>query len=262
MSQTATKTLVCQICKKPKSPNSGMVAELIRPSLLEYIKKETPGLDSKGFICFDDLGESRKNYVKEVLQEEIGELSALDKEVIESLEQHEILSSDISKQFEKKLTFGERLSDHIAEFGGSWKFLITFGTVLLIWIAINGVLLVTHAFDPYPFILLNLILSCLAAVQAPIIMMSQNRAEARDRLRAENDYKVNLKAELEIRHLHEKIDHLLSRQYNRLFEIQQIQIECWKNSDINGKAEFHLRRSATILHVRSDSLRQIHDRMI
>ena len=202
-----------------------MVAELIRPSLLEFIKKETPGLDSKGFICFDDLGEFRKDYVKDVLQEEIGELSALDQEVIESLQQHEILSSDISKQFEKKLTFGERLSDQIAEFGGSWKFLISFGAVLLIWIAINGVILVTHAFDPYPFILLNLILSCLAAVQAPIIMMSQNRAEARDRLRAENDYKVNLKAELEIRHLHEKIDHLLRRQYNRLFEIQQIQIE-------------------------------------
>ena len=143
----------------------------------------------------------------------------------ESLEQHEILSSDISKQFERKLTFGERLSDQIAEFGGSWKFLISFGAVLVIWIAINGVILVTHAFDPYPFILLNLILSCLAAVQAPIIMMSQNRAEARDRLRAENDYKVNLKAELEIRHLHEKIDHLLRRQYNRLFEIQQIQVE-------------------------------------
>jgi len=202
-----------------------MVAELVRPSLLEFIKKEMPALDSKGFICLDDLGGFRKDYVKEVLEEEIGELSALDKEVIESLHQHEILSSDLSKQFEKKLTFGERLSDHIAEFGGSWKFLITFGAVLLIWIVINGVLLVTHAFDPYPFILLNLILSCLAAVQAPIIMMSQNRAEARDRLRAENDYKVNLKAELEIRHLHEKIDHLLRRQYNRLFEIQQIQIE-------------------------------------
>jgi uncharacterized membrane protein len=97
--------------------------------------------------------------------------------------------------------------------------------VLFIWIVVNGVLIVTHAFDPYPFILLNLILSCLAAVQAPIIMMSQNRAEARDRLRADNDYKVNLKAELEIRHLHEKLDHLLRRQYNRLFEIQQIQIE-------------------------------------
>ena len=225
MSKTVAAPLVCHVCKKPKPPNSGMIAELIRPSLLEFIKKKLPDLESKAFICLADLGEFRKDYIKEVLEDEIGELSALDQEVIESLEQHEILSSDISKQFERKLTFGERLSDHIAEFGGSWKFLISFGAVLVVWIAINGVILVTQAFDPYPFILLNLILSCLAAVQAPIIMMSQNRAEARDRLRAENDYKVNLKAELEIRHLHEKIDHLLRRQYNRLFEIQQIQIE-------------------------------------
>ncbi|PYI96301.1 MAG: hypothetical protein DME98_13055 [Verrucomicrobia bacterium] len=225
MSKTVATPVICQVCKKPKSPNSGMIADLIRPSLFEFIKKKLPDVDSKGFICLADLGEFRKDYIKEVLEDEIGELSALDQEVIESLEQHEILSSDISKQFERKLTFGERLSDHIAEFGGSWKFLISFGAVLVVWIAINGVILVTHAFDPYPFILLNLILSCLAAVQAPIIMMSQNRAEARDRLRAENDYKVNLKAELEIRHLHEKIDHLLRRQYNRLFEIQQIQIE-------------------------------------
>jgi uncharacterized membrane protein len=225
MSKTGTALLVCQICKKPKSPNDGMIADLIRPSLLEFIKKKVPDLDGKGFICLDDLGGFRKDYIKEVLEDEIGELSALDQEVVASLEQHEILSSDIEKQFLKKLTFGERLSDHIAEFGGSWKFLISFGAVLLIWIAINGVILATRAFDPYPFILLNLILSCLAAVQAPVIMMSQNRAETRDRLRAENDYKINLKAELEIRHLHEKLDHLLRRQYNRLFEIQQIQIE-------------------------------------
>jgi len=225
MSKTEHAPAVCQICKKPKSPNSGMIGELVRPSLLEFIKKRVPEWDDKGFICLDDLGEFRKDYIKEVLEDEIGELSALDQEVIESLQQHEILSSDLEKQFEKKLTFGERLSDRIAEFGGSWKFLISFGAVLLIWIAINGVILATHAFDPFPFILLNLILSCLAAVQAPVIMMSQNRAEARDRLRAENDYKINLKAELEIRHLHEKLDHLLRRQYNRLFEIQQIQIE-------------------------------------
>src|SRR5213596_2250081 len=225
MSQSATTPLICQICKKHKSPHGGMVAELIRPTLLEFIKKEKPDLDSKGFLSFDDMGDFRKDYVKEVLQDEIGELSALDQEVIESLEQHEILSADIEKQFERKLTFGERLSDRIAEFGGSWKFLITFGAVIVVWIGANAVLLATTAFDPYPFILLNLILSCLAAVQAPVIMMSQNRAEARDRLRAENDYKVNLKAELEIRHLHEKIDHLLRRQYNRLFEIQQIQVE-------------------------------------
>ena len=225
MSKAVAALVICEVCKKPTSPHSGMVAELIRPSLLDFIKKKLPDLDSKAFICFEDLGKFRKDYIKEVLEDEIGELSVLDQEVIESLEQHEILSADIEKQFEKKLTFGERLSDRIAEFGGSWKFLITFGAVIVVWIGANAVLLATTAFDPYPFILLNLILSCLAAVQAPVIMMSQNRAEARDRLRAENDYKVNLKAELEIRHLHEKIDHLLRRQYNRLFEIQQIQIE-------------------------------------
>src|SRR5947208_11415979 len=174
----STAPLVCHVCKKPKSPHNGMIAELIRPSLLEFIKKQVPDLDSKAFICFEDLGNFRKDYVKEVLEDEIGELSALDNEVIQSLEQHEILSADISKQFEKKLTFGERLSDHIASFGGSWRFLITFGAVIFVWIGANAVLLATRAFDPYPFILLNLILSCLAAVQPPIIMMHQNREEA------------------------------------------------------------------------------------
>ena len=220
-----SETSICQICKEPKPSTQGQIADIIRPSLLEFMKKRHPQWNGKGFVCFDDIGDCRKEYVKEVLQDEIGELSALDEEVVESLRQHEIVSSDIEKQFTKELTFGERLSDRIAEFGGSWRFLITFFSILFVWIVINGVLLMTHAYDPYPFILLNLILSCLAAVQAPVIMMSQNRAEARDRLRAENDYKINLKAELEIRHLHEKIDHLLRRQYNRLFEIQQIQIE-------------------------------------
>ena len=225
MSKTAPTTLVCEICKKPKSPHDGLIAELIRPSLLEFIKKRMPDWDGKGFICFDDLGKFRKEYVKDVLENELGELSALDQEVIESLHQHEILASNIEEQFEQKLTFGERLTDQIASFGGSWRFIILFGVVLVVWIILNAALLVNRGFDPYPFILLNLILSCLAAMQAPIIMMSQNRAELRDRLRSENDYKINLKAELEIRHLHEKVDHLLRRQYNRLFEIQQIQIE-------------------------------------
>jgi uncharacterized membrane protein len=225
MIQTENASAVCQICNQTKPSNSGTLGEVVRPSLSEFIKRHHPAWDGKGFICFEDLGAFRKEYVKDVLQDEIGELSALDNEVIESLQQHEILSSDISKQFETKLTFGERLSDRIASFGGSWRFIITFGVVIVLWIAINIVFLATRAFDPFPFILLNLILSCLAALQAPVIMMSQNRVEARDRLRAENDYKVNLKAELEIRHLHEKIDHLLRRQYNRLFEIQQIQIE-------------------------------------
>lgn len=215
----------CQICHEPKAPSSLVSADLLRPSLADFIRKKTPGFDPNGFICTTDLGYFRRDYVKEILQDEIGELSALDQEVIDSLQQHEILSENIGKEFERDLTFGERLSDRIATFGGSWTFIMAFGVVLLIWILINTIVLATRAFDPYPFILMNLILSCLAALQAPIIMMSQNRAEHRDRARAENDYKVNLKAELEIRHLHEKIDHLLRKQYNRLFEIQQIQIE-------------------------------------
>jgi uncharacterized membrane protein len=220
-----SETAQCLICGQTKSTRSGTIGEVVRPSLSEFIQKKAPQWDGKSFICFDDLGKFRRDYVKEVLQQEIGELSVLDQEVVESLQQHEILSSDISKQFERKLTFGERLSDSIAAFGGSWTFIIIFGVVLLLWIVVNSVFLARNAFDPYPYILMNLILSCLAAMQAPIIMMSQNRSEARDRLRAENDYKINLKAELEIRHLHEKIDHLLRKQYNRLFEIQQIQIE-------------------------------------
>ena len=215
----------CQVCHRAIAPNAGTIGEVLRPSLVEFIQKRVPGFEAQGFICFDDLGKFRRDYVREVLEEEIGELSALDREVVQSLQEHEILSENVGQEFEKKLSFGERLSDRIADFGGSWTFLMSFGAVLLIWIVINTIVLATRAFDPYPFILMNLILSCLAAVQAPIIMMSQNRAEARDRARAENDYKVNLKAELEIRHLHEKIDHILSKQYNRLFEIQQIQIE-------------------------------------
>ena len=219
------ETAQCQICGQTKSTRNGTIGEVVRPSLSEFIHEKAPQWDGKSFICFDDLGKFRRDYVKEVLQQEIGELSTLDQEVVESLQQHEILSSDISKQFEKKLTFGERLSDSIAAFGGSWTFIIVFSLILLVWIGLNSFVLANRAFDPYPYILMNLVLSALAALQAPVIMMSQNRSEARDRLRGENDYKINLKAELEIRHLHEKIDHLLRKQYNRLFEIQQIQIE-------------------------------------
>ncbi|HEY2139330.1 MAG TPA: DUF1003 domain-containing protein [Chthoniobacterales bacterium] len=219
------ETAQCIICGQTKSARNGTIGEVVRPSLSDFIRKKEPRWDGKGFICLDDLGRFRRDYVKEVLEDEIGELSALDNEVIESLQQHELLSSDITKQFEKKLTFGEKLSDMIAAFGGSWTFIIFFSVVLFVWVVVNSFILANRAFDPYPYILMNLVLSALAALQAPVIMMSQNRSEARDRLRGEHDYKINLKAELEIRHLHEKIDHLLRRQYNRLFEIQQIQIE-------------------------------------
>jgi uncharacterized membrane protein len=123
----------------------------------------------------------------------------------------------------------------VAEFGGSWGFIIFFGGFLVCWIILNAFWLSNQGFDPYPFILLNLILSCLAAIQAPIIMMSQNRQEEKDRERAKKDYMVNLKSELEIRMLHEKIDHLVMHQQQRLLEVQQLQIEMMQ--DILSRVE-------------------------
>jgi uncharacterized membrane protein len=158
------------------------------------------------------------------LRSEQGDLTALDQDVLRSLHQHETVSENVEAEYSERATVGERLADRIASFGGSWTFILSFAAVLTAWIVLNSLGSGEH-FDPFPYILLNLVLSCLAAVQAPVIMMSQNRQEAKDRSRSEHDYKVNLKAELEIRHLHEKIDHLLRHQWERLVEIQQIQID-------------------------------------
>jgi uncharacterized membrane protein len=122
-------------------------------------------------------------------------------------------------------TFGERMADKVAEFGGSWSFIIMFGVFLVLWALINTIVLATHAFDPYPFIFLNLLLSMIAAIQAPIIMMSQNRQAIKDREHAEHDYEVNLKAELEIMSLHEKLDQMRAEQITRLLTYQQEQME-------------------------------------
>jgi len=221
-------TGVCQICKAEKPHRELFPAEFVRPALLHLIEKDHPQWQSNGFICTADLNQYRMTYVRQVLKTEVGEISALENDVLESLKTNELLSSNIYAGFDAKLTRGEMLADRLATFGGSWRFIILFGLVLFVWIGVNSFALLNRPFDPYPFILLNLLLSCLAALQAPIIIMSQNRMEARDRLRAEHDYKINLKAELEIRHLHEKLDHLLKQQWTRLLEIQEIQLELMK----------------------------------
>jgi uncharacterized membrane protein len=225
MARKQPETVRCQICGKQKKMSEVMPAELVREPLVELIRRTHPDWSSSGFICLSDLDQVRTDYVKNVLETEKGELSTLEEEVIKSLKEQELLSGNINVEFDQKLTLGQRLSDKLADSAGSWGFIIIFGVVILLWIIINTVLLVFRHFDPYPFILLNLVLSCLAALQAPVILMSQNRQEARDRLRAEYDYRVNLKAELEIRHLHEKVDHLLRHQWQRLLEIQEIQTE-------------------------------------
>jgi len=215
----------CQVCGSVKKIHDLTPAEVIRPSITYLIKKEHADWDVKGFVCHDDLNHYRGEYVREVLEKQKGEFSTLERDVVRSMKAHELLAKNINAEFEKKATVGEKAADKIAEFGGSWSFVIFFMVVIVIWISLNVSQLMMKPFDPFPFILLNLILSCLAALQAPIIMMSQNRMEARDRMRSENDYRINLKAELEIRHLHEKMDHLLRHQWQRLLEVQQIQTE-------------------------------------
>ncbi|MCW5688663.1 MAG: DUF1003 domain-containing protein [Pseudolabrys sp.] len=215
----------CAICNREKSARDVTQIAVVRPSLIDRIKAEYPDLPAEGYICNEDLGRYRSRYVTELLGEERGELTKLEQDVVQSLADHETLAENIEAEYAVKRTFGEKLSDQLAAFGGSWTFIVIFFCVLVVWMAFNVLALQRDVFDPYPFILLNLVLSCLAAIQAPIIMMSQNRQEAKDRLRSENDYRVNLKAELEIRHLHEKIDHILTRQWERLAEIQQIQLE-------------------------------------
>lgn len=189
------------------------------------IKSDFPEWSEKGFICSNDLNNYRTKYVNSLLQDELGEISSLEQEVSDKLLKHEALSVNIFDESLKDRTFGQRLADKIAAIGGSWAFIILFLAFLALWMGMNSFLLLKNPFDPYPYILLNLVLSTLAAIQAPVIIMSQRRQETRDRLQAENDYRVNLKAELEIRQLHEKIDHILLSQWKRLVEIQEIQIE-------------------------------------
>ncbi len=197
---------------------------LLRPGLLSHIRRHHPELTEEGRLCLDCLNRVRSEYVLKLMEEESGALSRLEEETAKSLRENDTMARDIERMFLKQATFGEKIADQVASFGGSWKFISLFGTLLVIWILVN-IALLGRPFDPYPFILLNLILSCLAAIQAPIIMMSQNRQEAKDRLRSENDYRVNLKAELEIRHLHDKLDLLLHSQWEKLMEIQAIQTE-------------------------------------
>jgi uncharacterized membrane protein len=198
----------------------------IRPQIRDLIKKSYPDWSGDtGFISVDQLNIFRNEYIQNMITEENGELNQLDLQVLESIRNKELLSTRLDSDVREKSTLGQRIADKIALFGGSWKFIISFALVLLSWILVNSYLLLRKPFDPYPFILLNLMLSCLAAIQAPVIMMSQNRQEVKDRARAQNDYQVNLKAEIEIRQLHEKIDHILINQSKRLFEIQEIQVE-------------------------------------
>lgn len=193
-------------------------------SFSDFLRRQHPQMKDLTDLSAEQISESRKQYIDELLHAELGELNDVEKMVAKSIRQKQLTISHKHKNT-KPPGFGDKLADKVAAFGGSWNFIILFMTILVVWMFINAFALHNKGFDPYPFILLNLILSCVAALQAPVIMMSQNRQEDKDRERAEHDYKVNLKAEVEIRMLHEKLDHILLHQNKRLLQIQEVQME-------------------------------------
>ncbi|MFA7314916.1 MAG: DUF1003 domain-containing protein [Candidatus Magasanikbacteria bacterium] len=195
----------------------------IQPEIVKIIKKKYPKINSTHYISLTELNKYRHLYFLNLINVEAGEYDKIEKDVIYAISHNKILSENIEEEIDGKLTIGQKIADHVASFGGSWVFITTFFLFMAVWMFLNVYFFRNNGYDPYPFILLNLVLSCLAAIQAPIIMMSQNRQEQKDRQRSEHDYKINMKAELEIKILNEKIDHLIVNQNKRLIEIQQVQ---------------------------------------
>ena len=192
---------------------------------MDLILKDHPNLLETDLISVNELNFYREKYISSFVSDNLDELSEMRDNVLQSLKEHSILSTKLELEEQSELTLDQRIADRVAEFGGSWTFILSFFGFLTIWIISNVFFLRSNTFDPYPFILLNLILSCIAALQAPVIMMSQNRQEQKDRERSKKDFMINMKAELEIRILHEKLDHLIMHQQQELIEIQKIQID-------------------------------------
>ncbi|WP_051203461.1 DUF1003 domain-containing protein [Hugenholtzia roseola] len=201
------KTFTSALSQKEFPLSERIWAGAIRPSLLALIQKEVPNFDVNSYLASSELDTYRQKYWQQSVAQEFDEVTNLEKTVFDALSEKIILADKLDENA-NNATWGEKVADKVASFGGSWTFILSFAFFIFLWILTNIWWLSDKAFDPYPFILLNLLLSCLAALQAPVIMMSQNRQEEKDRERAKKDYMINLKAELEIRILHEKIDHL------------------------------------------------------
>lgn len=211
------------ISGKEKKLNECYRVSELPDNLVKLIQTQFPVIQPSDYISIEEVQPFRKKLLEKIIEEEISEMSRIDEIISNTVKKEEKISRDIDEEFDTQLSYGERLSDSIASFGGSWRFIIIFGVILFVWIVIN--LVVTKPLDPFPFNLLSLILSTIAALQAPVIMMSQNRQETKDRLRSRHDYMVNLKAEIEISSLNEKLDRLLKERWTRLLEVQQIQFE-------------------------------------
>ena len=219
-----SKTFISAISNVEFPEHDRVSGKTIRTSILNLILEDFPDFDVNDSISVQELNVYREKYISKFLQNEISQLSKLEKDVVRSLGDDTSFVAKVEEEVDTR-NYGQIVADKVAAFGGSWTFIIAFFVFISIWIGSNVIIFTNKEFDPYPFILLNLILSCVAALQAPVIMMSQNRQEEKDRERAKKDYMINLKSELEIRMLDDKIDHLVMHQQQELIEIQKVQIE-------------------------------------
>lgn len=206
-------------------PSEGVFLYELDEQLQLLIMDDHPSLDSTSFISQENLARYRLNYLDEMIASAKLKNEAIRDMINDVSKNHNFAILDIQEQLDSKITFGQKLADQVAHFGGTWTFIIAFVIFMAVWMAFNIINPFGLAFDRYPFILLNLALSTIAAIQAPLIMMSQNRASEYDRLQAKNDYQVNKISEEGIRLLHSKIDHLVLQDQSDLLQIQKLQTE-------------------------------------
>lgn len=232
----------CIVDQKPFEINEGVFLSDLESLTRNLIKKDYPDAKNESFICSHHLLKYQLLRVDRLINSDQKQTDKINRRLTKALKNMDYDVVDVNSIVNKHLTIGQKVSDNIARFGGSWTFIFIFIGVLLTWMIINGFALFGAHFDRFPFILLNLVLSCISAIQAPIIMMSQNRSADRDRLDSENAYHVNLKSENELRILHAKLDNLMQNQLPHSLEIQKIEIEILGNlqkelTDLQNKFE-------------------------
>lgn len=230
----------CSLCSTQVEGRTLASPQKLENRILDLIKQDRPEWEGKRGICPNCLEQYRAKKFVTYLEAEYQKLSEIEHAVVSKITRRGRVSRVVHQDLDATMTIGERVTDKIAQFGGSWRFIGLFGGVLALWMIVNAWVLAARPFDPYPFILLNLVLSTLAALQAPVIMMSQNRQAHKDRIKADQEYEINLMAEIEIRDLHDKLDSLRFKQWHELWHIQKRQIEllehlCERNANPDVK---------------------------
>ena len=221
----ASTKIPCSLCKTMVDRRKLVSPQKMENQLLDIIRHERPEWDGTHGVCGECVDQYRAKKFLTYLEAEYRKITDMEQALVSKIARGGRVSRLVDREFEERMTFGQRVADKVAQFGGSWPFIFVFGAVLFGWMLVNSWILARHPFDPYPYILLNLGLSALAALQAPVIMMSQNRQAEKDRLHAQQDYEINLMAEFEIRDLHDKLDALRYKQWHELWHIQQRQLE-------------------------------------